>query len=842
MLMNIDITHNHLPRLRLYMQTVALALLAATAPLHAQSPATPTADDEVISMTVVASSEPPGKFTLDREAINLAPSPTGSINEALRERSSIQFDQNSRNSMTGGDITPPRISIGGGKYYENNFLIDGVSISNDLNPSGFTASTSDGTGVAPGGEAESIFIDPELIGALTVYTSNVPAEYGSFTGGVISAKIRDPMTNRFHFSLNYRHTQDSWARQHYMPGQNIPGHSSTASYQPEFRKDQYSLSAEGPLSRRISALVSYSENRSVVPIYGTTNRAQKHNNTRINRNLLLKLATYGSENFRAALTTAWTPYEAQYFAQAQRLESNYKAKGGGYSISLNTENISPLGSLENTLSFHHTDQSRTGEGNRIYIWRNAATNNYANWGTSTVAQEGFAGNYTQVKNQYAMKSVFAFSTLGSGWFRNKIKAGGELSVRRQKSDQIGTEIYLWHPAVAVTSPGPLNPDAIGDKENGVIPGEQWMNRRSVYAPYHKNMSAMQAAFFVENVMQLERITLRPGIRLSYDDISNNTDISPRMLATLDVFKNGFLVLSSGASRYFGSQILSYAFHNNTGFRAEGRTSWDQPWTLISPATDSVSRSLGDLKTPYTDEFTAGATATVRKTVFQLQVIKRNLRDQIRSGPDPDGTGSNARKFTNSGSTDYKAMTFEIERRLDLKWAGRHALLFGATWSKTRTSSREDVAFDEGANRISPDYAIYNGELVEKSTMPANNFNNPWVLTLRDTMKFHKNRVRISNVLRYGKGGDGVVYIGFQDTGSPDGLRLYKYQDGHQKDTFIYDLSVEYDLIKYKTCNLALRLEILNVFDTKNLANTTTSSASKTYMMGRQFFAGLRLGF
>lgn len=810
-------------------------------------------ETDIIEREVYAKSEQAGRFVIEHEEINMAPSTTGSVNEVLRMRALVQFDQNSRNSRLGGDITPPRVSIGGGRYYENNFLLDGISISNNLDPSGFNSSTSDGSSVAPSGEAESRFIDPDLVGSLTVYTSNVPAEYGAFTGGVISAKIREPRTDGIHLSLKYRHTSDSWARQHYLPGQ--AGYSTNAaSYQPEFTKHEYSLSLETPFSSASgalhgAALLSYTEKRSIIPVYDTTNRAEKHNILRLNRNLLLKLTERFSDDFKASLTTAWIPYEGEYYAQANRRGSRFTAEGGGFSMQLDTENTFSLGLLDTTLSFQHSNLDRDGEGNAIYTWRNASTNAYANWGTSTTAMEGFAGDYTQSKNQFTLKPVFTFNPLRTGWLKHALKAGGEFSYLKFKANHVGSSLYMWSGTSSLNTPtnSPYNTDAVGDLKDGVVTGEQWLNRRSSYAPWHKNLGVTQAAFFVEDTIQLERISFRPGVRVSYDDISNNVDIAPRTLLTVDVLKNNLLNLHAGYNRYYGTQIVNWAMYNNTNFSTETRDSWDQPWTSTPPVRPAASRSLGDLDSPYNDEFSLGAEVNIWKTAFRLEAVKRKHRDQIRSIPDPDGPAgvSNNRKYSNGGKTDYEGLSFEIEKNLNLYWAGKHRLLFTASKSESKTSFRTDLGLAEGANLISPDYAMYNGEIVLKDVMPPNNFNNPWVLALSDGMSFLNDRLRLHNVFRYEKGGDGVFYVGSRTGISPDTLTIYEYVDGHQPSSLYYDLSAEFDLLKCKGGTLTLRVEILNVFDRKILTNTEKSvsgNGTDSYMMGRQLYAGMQYKF
>ncbi|HMB15770.1 MAG TPA: Plug domain-containing protein, partial [Pelovirga sp.] len=147
---------------------------------------------------VHATSIESGKTTIGGTELEMLPSATGSITEALKGMSQIQFDYERQSSLTVGEIAPPRISISGAKPYENNFMIDGMSVTNTINPSGFDNRAGWNSLDVGGGDA-SIFYDTDLIKSISVHSSNVPARYGGFVGGVVDAQLRDPATDRWQF-------------------------------------------------------------------------------------------------------------------------------------------------------------------------------------------------------------------------------------------------------------------------------------------------------------------------------------------------------------------------------------------------------------------------------------------------------------------------------------------------------------------------------------------------------------------------------------------------------------------------------------------------------------------
>lgn len=83
------------------------------------------------------------------------------------------------------------ISISGGASYDNLFLVNGVTVNENLR-----------------GQPHNLFIE-DAIQETTVYTGGVSAEYGRFTGGVVSA-ITKSGGNEFHGSFRDSMTNANW--------------------------------------------------------------------------------------------------------------------------------------------------------------------------------------------------------------------------------------------------------------------------------------------------------------------------------------------------------------------------------------------------------------------------------------------------------------------------------------------------------------------------------------------------------------------------------------------------------------------------------------------------------
>ena len=74
--------------------------------------------------------------TINKEFLKANPSGNGDIGSILRTLPNIQFDNSQLKSSTPGEIDPAKVSISGGLHYQNNFMLDGVNMNNDLDPAG----------------------------------------------------------------------------------------------------------------------------------------------------------------------------------------------------------------------------------------------------------------------------------------------------------------------------------------------------------------------------------------------------------------------------------------------------------------------------------------------------------------------------------------------------------------------------------------------------------------------------------------------------------------------------------------------------------------------------------
>ena len=124
-----------------------------------------------------------GRTTLDSNVLESNPTGNGDITSILRILPNVQFDNSQLKSTTPGEIDPANISISGGLYYQNSFLLDGFNINNDLDPAISGGNLNPASVTALPGRSQGLNIDTSLLESISVQDSNVSAAYGGFSGG-----------------------------------------------------------------------------------------------------------------------------------------------------------------------------------------------------------------------------------------------------------------------------------------------------------------------------------------------------------------------------------------------------------------------------------------------------------------------------------------------------------------------------------------------------------------------------------------------------------------------------------------------------------------------------------
>jgi outer membrane receptor protein involved in Fe transport len=386
----------------------------------------------------------------------------------------------------------------------------------------------------------------------------------------------------------------------------------------------------------------------------------------------------------------------------------------------------------------------------------------------------------------------------------------------------------------------------GDNTFDCVENEQFFTERQVYDAGASTATLDQFAIFFDDRMHYRRLELRPGLRLSYDDLMGNTNLAPRLAAAIDLFGSGDTYLIAGINRYYGNTLLTDKLREaKNAFRTETRAAFRNRPLAWEPGVIpgvNVTR-FAELETPYSDEIALGLDQALGGGRLSLKYVHREGHDEFArsySPLQPDGL----RYYTlnNNGRSRHDSYRTTWER----SW-NRHFLSLNATWQETTTSNEGYDTILE--NEELGDQIWYQGELIRKSDLPGSDFNRPvivnliWVAALPHGFTF-------TNVTRFRSGYNAIEGTG-ELRAAPGGERSIDpltgeeiftafpvYEKTRYDDSVIFDWKVQWQSPAYRSHHVLLSLEANNIFN----ARTRTGGAARTFEMGRQFWAGVDYRF
>lgn len=797
-----------------------------------------------------------GTQTLTAEQISNLPTLNGSLTELLKHNPNVQFANTANSSLAGGELEPETVSFHGEKFYNNNFMIDGLSNNNNIDPittSGTAGRLGDlvsghNAWDLPAGGEQSLWIDNSLIESLEVFDSNISAKYGNFTGGVLDAKIKKPNTQQSSGRVSFRTTRDAWASFHI--DQKIRDdfeQSSYLYYQPKFTKNFYTASINQPLSDHAAVILSYNRSESEIPTYQSWANNWR-NQQRLNETYLLKAMYHTDGGDQISATAIYAPHTTSLFRRGIK-DSGFDNQGGGYRFNVDWNHLANWGKVKTTLGYQQDENTISNESDHYYPWFHrfgTQTSSVITWatGASTARQQtglqGGYGKFATEKKTISLKQDFDFKTFDWLAAKHHINAGWEYNredadYQRFNDTTLGGSVK-WDSSVQCQA-----------KDDGCITGEQYTSIRLLYPARQVSAQMNRYSLYAEDTMNWGRLELTPGVRISYDDFMKNTNISPRFAFTADIFANEKTKLFGGWNRYHANNIFAYKLKN-------GISSFDQQtrsinngilsdWTtgaLKERPSSKYNHNISGLKTPFSDEINFGIAQNIADHTLTLKWVNRNSKKSFARSQTLNDAGE--RILDNSGWSKADTVSLNIKPNapmsfdgLDLNWN------VNAQWSKHKQNTANTYD-DTTENDLKK--AIFENKLIDQVDLPAMDFHTPWSINANVDMHFPNLNFTWGHSLGYRTG-----YTAYKSTlkecptydanicGDYTG-RATLFEKTKFSDYLTYDMRLSYKQPTFKKQSLELTLDINNVFDKKIASSTGTSLASAmTYQMGRQFWLG-----
>ena len=777
------------------------------------------------TVAVVDQPEPAlsGTSTLNEAVLSRLPQKNSSLQEQLTLLPRVQVGEGQRTSENAGEILPPRISISGGRAYENLVTVDGADLGSLLDP---LADNEAAIHQVPG-HPQRTFIDPDLIDSVTVYDSNIPARYGHFVGGVVDAQTRLP-DDQFSAHLKLRTTRDGWTETHIDSSEQQEfDNSNTFSLQPRFEKYEYGMEIDLPLNEDSGVLLAARQLRSRLKLnhFGDW---QSYDKTLDSYLIKYAWTPTGAQTFSASLSH--TPSSEEFFLKNTK-ESDFTIKRGGTSLNSHFNGELPFARYEFSATYLTNRNSRRAPGS-FYAWRNTPQRNWGDeLGLARSNQGGF-GDITLDEQSLQLRGELLLDSASTGLLQHQLTLGTEYawdqgSYDRQENAYVHNQTVLSSEVVC----------AEGD--SACVSGEQYFNKRNVYPAEEQEADINSLAVYLEDRIDLGPLALRPGLRLSHDDFLDNTDLAYRFAAHWNMSSRHKIRLTGGTNRYYGSALLTYKLREAIApYQREVRTFDELTGQLSSWAFDSLASvtldRYSDLDTPYSDEWTVGFLAELFGGNLELNYVERRNRDQFAREKITDNSDStNYYILNNNGSSDYASVKLAWQRQ----WQN-HQLLVNYNWSDQQASNE---SYDDTIDREDLDQRVwYDGAATAKGGLPRSDylrehtFNAIYVGQLPAGFT-------MTAVASYLSGYLDVVNARLSDEeklaqGIPAEFDVYEeeQQPGH----WTFDWRLDWERLIVAGQLLTISLEVDNLFDrTPPVAGEQT-----VYALGRQFWLGASYSF
>jgi len=765
-----------------------------------------------VTVTGVRIAPMTGATIIDREMIDNLPGRNGSVNELISNIPGVQYSEERLHSFTGGEITPPGVSISGSRFYENNYTIDGFSNNSALEPA--TTSIAD-ISILPG-HPQQIFLDSHLISQVTVYDSNIPAEHGAFTGGMVATETLDPI-GQFRGNVNYRTTRSSWTQLHIHPDEQEDfQNSETETKQPRFRKSNAGFSLNTPINRDMGILISYQRKQSDIPL---THFGETKEQTRLIENFFIKYGYHITNRTRIFLTGIHAPYKNEFFRVVKN--SDYSIKGGASSSTIKLEHDTMAGTLNFKIGYRFQKTERDAPLEK-FKW---STNTESiNWEKGL---EGGSGPLDTSQEDFELSSELSFLEFSTGPVDHQSKAGitaehTNLDYNRPVTSYSYTDSSLY-PAV-------IDPTVECNGDVACIDNEQYLLQRYVYEKNSSNVSYNHYAVYLQDAMSWQQLELFPGVRVSYDSSTENTNFSPRLSAAFDISDNRKTILFGGVNRYYSGTLLSHKLRESISASNlyETRLNLDDDFAV---SNEGLYRwKSNDLKTPYSDEWTLGFTQSLFRGELKAQYIERNNRDEIaRERTATQEDGYRYYLFNNNGRSKHKSYQLTLYQH----WRNHYFELNG-TYQETTTSNL-DYNTSVDADDVE-ELVWYNGSTLSYHEIPRTNYNRPSIVNLVYSGQLPFN-TKFTNIAKFRD-----AYYRYKNTGKkhtlPNDSQIWIYEKKKYHSSITFDWRFSWAIPVTTKQRVDFTLDIYNVFNEKNLV----SYYEDEYELGRQFWAGVEFSF
>ncbi|MGC9423547.1 TonB-dependent receptor plug domain-containing protein [Vibrio sp.] len=770
---------------------IAVAIAFCSGPLVAQSHLDDVPSDLTVTVTDVKEDETTIKQSLNAEDISNTPTSNGNLTDYLKDNPNVRFAEGDLQGFTGGEIKPASVSINGADASQTAYMLDGININNDIDPTG---ALFDGSmGVNPNRSSEqAYFLDANLLSGVTVYSSDVPARLGGFTGGAVVAETRQ-YSGEDQVKLRYRTTQSSWASMKVdepakdLVNQAVPN-GFNADFQPKYHKEFFSVMAEHALTDDIGMVIGFSRRDSDIEqtrMLNPQGKTDKQNHTRRSDNFLANFNWTPDVERRLEFGVRFSDYqEGKYYAE--NIDGNVTDSHVAYGSTIKWVQRFGVGELTATAAYDKFFDERDSSANQAQVIIDLDTEmNYelGGYGDSQIAQEN-----TQVMLDYQ----FDRFTWGKASHGFSVGAAYRKTDYRFKRDQDVTQNTTM---------------MMGDFE--------LMNKTETTRKGRIHTAYQDYSWYMEDLIKWNSVSVRPGIRVDRDDYLGNTNLAPRFSSSWQALSNTRFNL--GINRYYGRSFAAMKLAGE----------------VLKLNDDHTRRyeTITQLETPFADELSVGVVQNIGNFALSAQYVLRDNKKRIIVQQE-DVAGKKVDSYSNGSHYQVDIYTLQVSNITPWVLGETHwSTTLGADWLDT-----DRVALNKN---IDPNQLVYlDGKIMTRAQMEqaVNSSTDEWVVRLGLDMMVPKHELVWSNKVYIKAPVKGYEYV--NDT--PDGLEMHRSFDfgTHTQ----WDTRLRWQPRLGYTHRAYVQLDVLNVFDQVRQSAVKSSGSGEygLYSPGREFW--LELGY
>lgn len=676
-----------------------------------------------------------GRVFLSRDYIERAPKTSGDINELLTRLAGVQASDEVLDAGQMGEIRARELSISGGQPWQTGFFIDGINFNSRIDPGlSQNSDTRENDGVA-----QAFTVNSRLVEQVTVYDSNIPAEYGSFSGGVVDIKTRSPRNfDGSTFGFEYRTAADRLGDYHLIE-ENLDRRDDLTSKIPNYDIQDVGFYGVYKINNNHSLLLDASYTESRIDVLSLNQFVGTY---RENLNVLLKYTATNLGVDRQDFILTYAPYQNDSII-THTLGSSQSIDQGGYAAQWQLEHDFAAVSWQSTFAYSTSDNSKQGAPH-LKPWAQAKGRSWGELDPGNdvefpsylpISKEGNYGSLEKSQQDLSWRQKLLFDPLQWGSVHHQWQLGTDLEqqqlsrLRKQVhysygaaqiyssnnaplncngfySDCLELALAMPLPELAASLGGKIdfsNPQHLAAYEANVVTTAQYFNFRQVYAPEDLQLEVKQAALFASDQIEWGKLQLNAGLRYNYDDFFKNHNLAPRLSAGYSLNQQGNQLLSLGLSRYYDANLMTYRLRElETPFYSEYRPLIQgvvQNWFSSSFDSDYRYRYT-NLRTPFNDELSLSyKIATDQFGTYALKAVKRWKKDQLAGSGDPikDNDGYLYREQDNSASGTYERLSLSWHHSIDI-----HSLWANFSWQDNWASTQ---SYDDQVDKTALDELV-----------------------------------------------------------------------------------------------------------------------------------------